>query len=179
MQKIAQIKSCTASVIFDKLKYCKIPTRKSFDPVYYKYPRIKFTGNPVEKAYLIGFRLGDLYARRLPYGVYIKTNTTRFEQVSLLKELFEKYGHLSIRSYADQFQIEVRLHKTFSFLVEKDDDIPSWIVHNHKYFLAFIGGYTDAEGNIGIYSNRARFRLGSYDKNILYLILLFSSLLFL
>jgi RNA binding exosome subunit len=34
--------------------------------------------------------------------------------------------------------------------------------------MAFLGGYTDAEGNIGIYNNMARYRIGSYDKKILF-----------
>ena len=32
---------------------------------------------------------------------------------------------------------------------------------------AFVGGYIDAEGSFGIYDKRSRFRLGSYDKEIL------------
>ena len=45
-------------------------------------------------------------------------------------------------------------------------------LENGKYPIidqgeGFIAGYTDAEGTIRIYSNRARLRIGSYDKRIL------------
>ena len=33
--------------------------------------------------------------------------------------------------------------------------------------MAFFGGYVDAEGTIKIYNKKARFRVGSYDKNLL------------
>ena len=35
-------------------------------------------------------------------------------------------------------------------------------------FFAFLGGYSDAEGGIGIYNKMAQFRLASYDRNILH-----------
>ena len=49
----------------------------------------------------------------------------------------------------------------------KKDQIENWIFSNDNYFFAFLGGYSDAEGNFGVYSGMARFRLGTYDKNIL------------
>ena len=167
MEKIAKLKSCSASIIFDKLKKYGISCRKSNDATYWKYQRLPFSGNQLEKAYLVGFRLGDLYARNTGQGVYFKTNTTRIEQVTLLKNLFSRYGHLSIRKYHDQYQIEMRLDQTFSFLAPKADTVPSWILDNQLCFISFVAGYTDAEGSIGVYCNRARYRLGSYDKGIL------------
>ncbi len=36
-----------------------------------------------------------------------------------------------------------------------------------RIIFSFLGGYSDAEGNFGVYEGMARFRVGSYDKNIL------------
>jgi intein-encoded DNA endonuclease-like protein len=52
-------------------------------------------------------------------------------------------------------------------MLTKHKHIPKWILHKNAYFFAFVGGYTDAEGSIGVYSHRARFRVGSYDKMVL------------
>jgi len=49
----------------------------------------------------------------------------------------------------------------------KEDKIEDWILKENVCFLSFLAGYSDAEGNFGVYSKRARFRVGSYDKNIL------------
>ena len=46
--------------------------------------------------------------------------------------------------------------------------IEDWILENVEYFISFLAGYTDAEGNIQRYGNLLRFRIRTYDKNILY-----------
>jgi hypothetical protein len=48
-----------------------------------------------------------------------------------------------------------------------DKKVPNWISSNNKHFFSFLAGFTDAEGNIGVYSNRAMFQIGNYDKKIL------------
>ena len=65
------------------------------------------------------------------------------------------------------YSVECSLNSSFDFLLEKRDEIKEWILNDTKYFVAFLAGYIDAEGNIGVYDGRARCRVGSYDKNIL------------
>ena len=159
--------SCTASIIFDKMKYYGILPRNS-NEANTIYPKKDFSGNLIEKAYLIGFRLGDLHAIKSGFLVYIKTNTTKDEQAYLFNELFKNYGNVYIKKYENNFfNMQVSLNTTFSFLIPKKDNIDKWVLENDDYFLAFLAGYTDAEGNIGVYSKRARVRIGSYDINIL------------
>jgi len=168
--KIAIKYSCTASIIFDKMKKYNILPRNSSEANTI-YPKIDFSGNLSEKAYLIGFRLGDLYAYKSSFLVYIKTNTTKTDQAYLFKELFKNYGYVYIKENENNLiNMQVNLNSSFSFLIPKRDNIDRWIIRNKSYFLAFLAGYTDAEGNIGVYSNRARFRIRSYDKNLLYLV---------
>jgi intein/homing endonuclease len=123
----------------------------------------------IEKAYLIGFRLGDLNVRQHCLLIDIKTNTTKIDQINLFRKLFENYGHVYIKEYKNNFvNMEVLLNQSFSFLISKKGDIEQWILNDNSYFLAFLAGYIDTEGNIGVYCKRVR--VGSYDKNLLRLI---------
>ena len=84
-----------------------------------------------------------------------------------MKKVYGKYGHCWIKNYSGTYHFDCALNNTFSFLVPKKDKIEDWILKNNEFFLSFFAGYVDAEGTIKIYDKRARFRVGSYDKNFL------------
>ncbi len=152
------------------MKEYKLKTRGS-NQTQIKYPKHYFSEDFLEKAYLIGFRTGDLHVKLLPSGnlIRIDCTSTRIEQISLFKQLFEKYGSIWIskpRTDGNRMFM-VLLNHSFDFLLPKKDSIPRWILNNEKYFFAYLAGYTDAEGCIGVFSNTARITLASYDKNIL------------
>ncbi|MFH1311029.1 MAG: LAGLIDADG family homing endonuclease [Nanoarchaeota archaeon] len=119
---------------------------------------------------MIGFRLGDLKVKATNKNstVLISSNTTKIAQYKLIKRIYGKYGHFKAKDYNGVYHVYCNLDKSFNFLINKEDKIPEWILYNKNFFLAFLGGYTDAEGNIGISQNRARFRIRTYDKNILF-----------
>ncbi|MBS3171740.1 hypothetical protein J4449_03970 [Candidatus Woesearchaeota archaeon] len=170
LSKIARIYNCSPTGIFKKMKEYNIKRRDAYESNR-RYPRQRFSGDFKEKAYLIGFRLGDLHAfLSSKETVILKSNTTTLVQVELIQNLFKKYGHVYVKGDKGTYYTECFLDKSFRFLVKKEDDIPSWILKNNNLFFAFLGGYTDAEGNIGIYSNMARYRVGSYDKKLLSLV---------
>ena len=57
---------------------------------------------------------------------------------------------------------------SFAFLLDKKDKIPKWIYKNNRYFVAFLAGYFDAEGYMGVRKNNtSEWGISSYDKNIL------------
>jgi len=168
LSKIAKKFSCCVDPVFDRMKEYGIPSR-TMSEAKTIYPKQDFSGDLTEKAYMIGFRLGDLNVYRDYNSVCVQTSTTINEQVELLKEIFEKYSNVSIKKYSDEaFHIQVRLNKSFEFLLPKKDLIEDWILENVEYFISFLAGYTDAEGNIQRYGNLLRFRIRTYDKNILY-----------
>ncbi len=168
LSRIAKKYSCCVSPIFKRMKEYRI-TPRTMSEAKTIYLKQNFSGDLTEKAYLIGFRLGDLNVYRNYESVCVQTSTTINEQVELLKEIFEKYSNVSIKMYGDgAFHIQVRLNKTFEFLLPKEDLIEDWILKNDKYFISFLAGYTDAEGNIQRYGDLLRFRIRTYDKNILY-----------
>lgn len=137
------------------------------------YKKHKFTGSATEKSYLVGFRLGDLYVekqRKNGKTLCIKCGTTKQEQIDLIKKLFSKYGGtwVSNPDKRGARQVYGYVDMSFSFLLDKKDEIPLWILSNKNNFFAFFAGYLDAEGHIEIdKKDCAKLGVWSYDKNIL------------
>lgn len=154
--------------IFNKLKKLGIKT-KNLSLANTVYPKKKFDGDNELKAYMIGFRLGDLNVRAVNKDsvIFIKSSTTKEEQCDLIRKVYGNYGHCKVNFNGEFYQVYCNLDSSFSFLLSKKDKIERWILDNNKYFFAFLGGYSDAEGNFGVYGGMARFRLGTYDKSIL------------
>jgi len=175
--KIAKIYNCDDFTIFKKLRAYGIRIRTKSEAIS-KYPRYDFNGNLKEKAYIIGFRLGDLHVERNCQLIIIRCSSTRLEQIRLIKNLFNKYGHVHIhkthRLSGKRNIIDIRCHlnKSFDFLLSKIDRIPIWIRRNKRFFISFLAGYTDAEGWIGLANVKRKrkqpvFQISSHDKNIL------------
>jgi len=153
------------------MKEYGLKTRKKSE-ISTRYPKFNFSGNLEEKAYLIGFRTGDLDVQlsRSKNLIIARCTSTKIAQIQLFKNLFKNYGYVYVgkpkRDGNRDFLI--RLNRNFNFLLPKKDNIPKWIRENNNYFLSFLAGYTDAEGYIRIdRRNIAFFTLSSYDKKIL------------
>lgn len=159
-----------ATAVHRKVHAAGIVARCSWD-ANTVHPTKDFIENQREKAYLIGFRVGDLHVmvRSPQSSIIVKSGTTKYEQLKLMKQLFKGHGPIHIcgphQNLAYQFQ--VRLNRSFDFLITKHKDIPRWICEDDKYLWEFVAGYVDAEGSFGVYADRGKFRLGSYDKKIL------------
>lgn len=138
----------------------------------YAHERRDFDGNLTEKAYLIGFVVGDCTATKYENGltIVIECSTTKQEQIELFEKLFKPYGHVHVSKPDGRGKVDLDAHlnSTFSFLLDLKDEIPAWILAGEETFFAFWAGYIDAEGSIGIYRGYARLRLNSYDVNILH-----------
>ena len=119
-----------------------------------RFARRDFGGDPLERAYLLGFRLGDLNVELRQTSVVVKCTSTRAEQVALFTRLFEPYGHV----YTDEATIarrlrqsvgmQVFLNRTFEFLLPKEDRVPEWVLAEDEAFFAYVAGYLDAEGYV-------------------------------
>jgi predicted transcriptional regulator len=137
------------------------------------YPRRNFSGNKLEKAYLIGFAMGDLRTRRIypnSETILVDCSSTKKEQINLILKLFRPYGRVWISkpNRKGKIQIECSLNKSFEFLLKKRVLIDRWILRNKKYFAAFLAGFTDAEGSIFISKlNQATYSLGNYNYRLL------------
>jgi hypothetical protein len=167
--KIGDLLNCSFKTVTNRLKEYNIPTRTKAQAKM-KYFKKDFSGDDIEKAYLIGFRLGDLNAY-VPYKnseiIVVRCHTTDKVQIDLMKLLFAKYGQVTVSQSKHGSHVNCYLNKSFSFLLPKQDKIEDWIKTNNMTSCAFAAGYIDAEGNFIINQGRARFKIDSYDKNIL------------
>lgn len=160
------------------MKYYGIRTR-DYSEANTKYPKFNFSGNLNEKAYLIGFRLGDLNIYKVHELIQVRCSSTIKEQAELFKALFNNYGHVDITTAKrGTLEMVVLLNQSFDFLISKKDLIEKWILNHHEYFLSFLAGYSDAEGSYYMrkpYQRKLKlgwgiFEVSTYDKRIIYTI---------
>lgn len=158
------------STVYNKLKEYNLIKSKAYSHI--KYKRKEFDGNLIKKAYMIGFRIGDLRVRKVgkeSETIHVDCGSTKEEQINLIKDLFEGYGRIWIKKNKNnKTQIEAFLDLSFSFLLSKE--FPEWIMKKNKYFFSFLAGFSDAEGCIKINRDMAYYSLGNYDYEILNII---------
>lgn len=165
--KIAPLLGCSFSTVSKRLREYGIPLR-SHAAARMRYAKRSFSGSVTEKAYLLGFSIGDLNVRRATaHGetIVARCHTTQSSQVAVLQRCFERYGHVTISSASYGMQVSAYLDaQSFSFLLQKRS-IPGWIRGSARW--AFMAGYSDAEGNFIINQGRARMKIDSYDAHVL------------
>lgn len=168
-RKIAKLFGCAYTTIDTKIRLAKFPIRNLAE-AHIIYPRKNFSGDLIEKAYLIGFRIGDLRVRKFYKNsetILVGCGSTRKEQIDLIEKLFSKYGRVWIGkpSKSSSINIECHLNNSFEFLLKPK--LEKWIARNKKYFLSFLAGFTDAEGCISVSNGQAFYSLGNYDIELL------------
>jgi len=176
-REIAEIYGCSQATICRRMQRHGIQARSKAEALVmargYGHLRRDFNGDLKEKAYLIGFCRGDLYVVKRCEGsltITISCTTTRQTQTDLLVALFSPYGYVCVGEPGRQGRTHFRtyLNLSFDFLLHLPDAIPDFALADTEAFFAFVAGYTDAEGNVGVYCGRADFSLRSYDKVILH-----------
>ncbi len=174
--QIAKRFSCSQNTIMERLTLFRIKTRTIQEGKALTKPRFArkdFDGTKNDRAYLIGFRLGDLHIRKTHPNsptIQISTNSTRQEQVDLMVSLFSAYGHVKITGPDKQGATNIRcyLNTSFAFLVPKSTKIEFWILKSKMCAVAFLAGYIDAEGSFGLNNrNQPFFSMKSQDKEIM------------
>jgi hypothetical protein len=161
LPKIARNFDVSHQTILYWMNKNKIPRRSCLEEVSKvktKYSKFNFSGNLIEKAYMLGLRTGDLYVRTSFRLLRISVSTTHLAQIQMIKEVFEKYTHVCEYNHRNKIgkkvtQVYCNLNKSFSFLIEKPIEIPKWILENNEFFYSFLAGYIDAEGCFEIIKN--------------------------
>jgi transposase-like protein len=178
LSAIAARHGCSLTTIWRKLQASGVACREGGSGL--RYERIDFSGDLAEKAYLVGFRIGDLNVELHGRTVVVKCTSTRGEQVQLFRQLFERYGHVYTdeatlaRRQRQSIGMSVALNRTFDFLLPKQDAVPEWVlIGNDEVFFAFLAGYIDAEGYFHTYHQGPRqtalacLEVRSYDATLL------------
>ena len=166
-RRIAKILNCAYSTIDRKIRLANLPIR-NLAQAHIIYPRMNFSGNFTEKAYLIGFRVGDLRVRKFYKNsetIHADCGSTKIEQINLIKQLFNKYGRVWVSkpNMHNCIQIECFLNNSFNFLLPSQPQ--NWIFMQKRYFFSFLAGFTDADGSIFVSNtnNQAIYSLGNYN----------------
>lgn len=168
--QIGEKVGCSFKTIRNRLQEHGIPFK---DPAYarMRYDKKDFDGSLAEKAYIIGFRIGDLNVYQKSKDsqtIVVRCHTTQEQQVEVIKSLFNRFGKVTISLNSGHFNVNCLLNRSFSFLSKKDVSSWKWIKDkNDLVVLSFIAGYTDAEGNFIINQGKARFKIDSYDSSVL------------
>ncbi len=166
--EIAKQYKCDPITVRTRMRELGIAVR-SQSSARMRYKKYDFSGDFIEKSYLIGFRLGDLNVYQTSEGsdlVVVRCNTTQAVQVELMKKLFSPYGHVTVSHGKHSININCYLNRSFMFLLSKNGT-PLWLYGDDSYILAFIAGYIDAEGSFLLNQRKARFKMDAYDENIL------------
>lgn len=171
-RKIAKIYNCAYSTIDRKIRKFGFPIR-TLANAHITTNRKPFSGNKIEKAYLLGLAFGDLRVRKVYQNsetIHIDCGSTKMDQIKLIEPLFKKYGRVWISkpNKENKIQIECSVDLSFKFLLENNKGkMPQWILEKKKFFAAFLSGFTDAEGSIFISKGMASYALANYNHHLL------------
>lgn len=167
--EIGKLYHCHPMTVRNRIQELDI-LKKSASDARIHYEKRNFSKNNIEKAYLLGFRLGDLSVYKTSLQsevVVVRCHTTQMVQVTLIKKLFSPYGHVTVSESKYGYNINCYVNTTFLFLLPKHKQVPKHVKNAITNSYAFIAGYVDAEGYFAINQGRARFKIDSYDVNIL------------
>lgn len=168
--RIGKLYGCDAVTVRARIIESTIPL-KSKSAAHVRFSRRDFSGTPEEKAYLLGFRYGDLNVYK-PKGasetIVVRSHSTLTVQGELFCSLLERYGTITVSEGIRSTQMTCYLNSSFSFLLEKyPDEIREWLLQNKDLPWPFAAGYIDAEGTFGLNQEKGRFKVDSYDDRIL------------
>lgn len=168
--KIALLYGCTSVTVRTRLIEAGVAL-KTKSVAQTKYPRQPYSGTDIDKAYMLGFRYGDLNVYQ-PTGksetIVVRSHSTHKAQCELFTELFSEYGTITTSQNALKVQMTCYLDLSFSFLLTKyPSAMREWVLASSKKTNSFIAGYVDAEGTFGLNQGKGRFKIDSYDYQIL------------
>jgi predicted DNA-binding protein YlxM (UPF0122 family) len=124
LNKIASIVHCSESGLERRFKKYNLSSRGNKNRTC-KYKKKNFSGNLVEKAYLIGFRLGDLNISKCVSVIQVRCSTTIPAQTRLIRKLFSPYTTPHIwKAMRGTDEIVCLVNRSFDFLLPKEDKIP-------------------------------------------------------
>lgn len=93
MEKITEITGVGMTTVFKWLHKYNIPIRK------FKYKKYDFSGDPKEKAYILGLVAGDICAYKHCRQIVAELTTTHPAMMNLFYSVFEKYGTPTLQKF--------------------------------------------------------------------------------
>ena len=144
-----------------------------------KHPKVSFSGNEKEKAYLLGLRAADISIQRHGRAYRASVSTPHPAMLRLFAACFGKYaktryypkkaaakGGRPWAAYAD-------LDSSFGFLEKKPERIPEDIRKQPELFWQYLAGYFDGDGCLSASvtkrgETQVKWTVNSCNKQMLY-----------
>src|SRR5208283_700281 len=123
--------------------------RRSTSEAVTRFQKTAFSGDDEERAYLLGFRAGDLYVATHGRCLRATVSSTHPSMIELMSQLFRRYGRvvcspkLIRKRMIFEWEVYAYLDSSFEFLLKKPEEPP-------ENFMGFFAGFFDAEGCINI-----------------------------
>ena len=154
-----------AVTIFNHLRRRGIKLREKVEAqikAVTKYRRSPFAGDAFDRAYLLGFVLGDCAVVRHGRAVRVRTATTHPAMAELFDDLFGRYGCVkkyprASRLTGFEWSLEVDLDDSFEFLLDAKISPPPKPPEGNGEFLSYLAGFFDAEGGAYLHRTAAGF----------------------
>jgi hypothetical protein len=161
---------CTSITVRNRLIEAGIPL-KTKSVAQNKYAKRDFDGSDTAKAYMLGFKYGDLNVY-MPTGgsqtVIARCHTTQGAQEKVFIRIFDRYGTITASRNSRSVHLNCYLNTSFKFLMGKyPAAMRRWLSSSETLLWAFAAGYIDAEGAFGLNQGKGRFKIDAYDRAIL------------
>lgn len=177
--EISKILKIHRATVFYHLKKFEKPLRDRIKVVSesarkrQKYPRPPFSGNSLEKQYLLGLSEDLSVERRSKWCIIASLTTSKESMMELFERIFSKYGRIlkyKIRN-TPYWRIAVYLHQSFKFLLKSNRDYNIANLSRDE-LLYRVSGLIDAEGSLIITKNSGKYIvrhlvIGMENKNFL------------
>jgi hypothetical protein len=116
------------------------------------HSRVPFSGEHLEKAYLVGLAFGDLGVTWHGRAVRARLSTTHPSMSKLFRDLFASHGPIYEYPRLDQlvgyeWSLDCDLDSSFDFL-QAGKLNPFSFARDEKSFMSFLAGFFDAEGTV-------------------------------
>lgn len=165
--RISQMVGKSYTKIWGLCRALEMPTRnvaeadRNSAELRSKHKRSPFDGTEEERAYMLGFKNGDLTALQVSgTAVMVTSTTTHPAFANLFRELFEKYGPvyqypMQEKGKGYKWKLAVRLDNSFQFLLASGAIALSLVSRDRRAFMSWLAGLLDSDGSINLtHSNK-------------------------
>ncbi|MDA4122241.1 MAG: hypothetical protein OK456_03560, partial [Thaumarchaeota archaeon] len=138
-----------------------------------KHKRTPFDGTEEDRAYMLGFKNGDITALQVSgTAVMVSSTTTHPAFAELFNQLFQKYSHVYQYPMFEEgkgykWKLAARLENSFRFILTSAENASQQFTSSRSLFMSWLAGLIDSDGNFHVFQDHgdARVSLVVYSSN--------------